>query len=274
MNKVEKCSTTQSGRVVIHKEDNEKRIYNDELDSYKSMGWEVGISDKHRKSLGSAKIGNVPWNKGTKGVMKSNSGTFKKGQPAWNKGLRNVCSAWNKGKTKESDSRVREWSAKLAEAWNNEQRRKNASERMRQSQIGRKLPPDVLERFLSRSYETKKRNKSFNTSRLEESYYKELCETFGVDNVKRQYRDKERYPFRCDFYIVSEDLFIECNFHWTHGGTPFNPDDSKCIAQLDAWKKQAEKSEYFRVAIDTWTHRDVEKLRIARENRLNYKVIY
>ena len=30
----------------------------------------------------------------------------------------------------------------------------------------------------------------------------------------------DRYPFACDFYISSLDLFIECNYHWTHGGKP------------------------------------------------------
>lgn len=46
--------------------------------------------------------------------------------------------------------------------------------------------------------------------------YERLAVTFGPDDVVRQYRDP-RYPFFCDFYVRSLDLFVECNFHWTHG---------------------------------------------------------
>ena len=66
--------------------------------------------------------------------------------------------------------------------------------------------------------------------------YKMLCTKYGTENVKRQYRDKNRYPFRCDFYIEGEDLFIELNLHWTHGGMPFENDNPECIKKLNEWK--------------------------------------
>lgn len=51
--------------------------------------------------------------------------------------------------------------------------------------------------------------------------YTLLCNIFNVDDIIRQYSDN-RYPFCCDFYLKSLDLFIELNFHWTHGGHPFD----------------------------------------------------
>lgn len=62
-------------------------------------------------------------------------------------------------------------------------------------------------------------------------YKSELEDLYGANNVIPQYQD-ERYrnpktgrKFNCDFYIPSEDLFIELNYHWTHGKHPFNIDD-------------------------------------------------
>ena len=37
-------------------------------------------------------------------------------------------------------------------------------------------------------------------------------------------------PFACYFYIPSLDLFIECNYRWTHGGKPYEgTEDDKQI---------------------------------------------
>ena len=69
---------------------------------------------------------------------------------------------------------------------------------------------------LNKQIETKKRAHSFKKSKKEDLYYNYLCNIYGSDDVVRQYSD-DRYPFSCDFYIKSKDLFIECNFHWTHG---------------------------------------------------------
>ena len=275
MNKSEKCSITQKGRVVIHKGDTERRVYRSELDTFFADGWLLGASDKHRKANGDAKRGNTPWNKGTVGVMSPNSGSFKKGNVPWNKGKVGVQVAWNKGKSKYTDPSVYAMSKKLEQSWsNNDARRKNASDVMRERQTGKKLSPEELETFLSKTYETREKNGTFNTSSKEEEYYEMLCSKFGTDDVKRQYRDKCRYPFRCDFYIVSKDLFIECNFHWTHGGRPFDPEDIYCVEKLNDWVEKSKTSKYFSVAIETWTQRDVAKMNVAKKNNLNYLVVY
>ena len=58
-----------------------------------------------------------------------------------------------------------------------------------------------------------KKNNSFNKSKEEEKYYSYLLHLYSSEDIVRQYYDKDRYPFHCDFYIKSEDLFIEVNKH-------------------------------------------------------------
>lgn len=126
---------------------------------------------------------------------------------------------------------------------------------------------------MERCDSTKRSRGTFNTSKPEECMYIDLCEQYGKDNVIRQYHD-ERYPFNCDFYIKSEDLFIELNAHWTHGGRPYDENDVTCQEQLAKWQEKAKTSEFYKTAIDVWTCRDVNKSKVAKENSLNVKVIY
>lgn len=55
-----------------------------------------------------------------------------------------------------------------------------------------------------------------NTSKSEEMSYVLLVERFGANDILRQYKSEE-YPFACDFYIKSRNIYIECNYCWTHG---------------------------------------------------------
>lgn len=64
----------------------------------------------------------------------------------------------------------------------------------------------------SKEFATKKARGTFSTSGPELQFYDYLCTQYGSENVERQYKDK-RYPYACDFYIKSEDLFIELNLH-------------------------------------------------------------
>lgn len=273
MDKKEKCSITQKNRIVIHKENIEKRIYIDELDNYINNGWEKGISDIHRSNNSKKHIGKEPWNKNTKGISKPNSTSFKKGQTPWNKGKKGVQVAWNKGLNKTNDSRVLNWSNKLKEAWNNDDRKKAQSIRVKTALTGTHKTQEAKEKYLYKCYKTKKENNSFNTSNVEEVYYIKLCEQYGKENIIRQYRDN-RYPYRCDFYIKSEDLFIELNAHWTHGGCIFDENSQECLDKLNIWKEKAKTSKFYAEAIITWTIRDVEKYKCALKNNLNYIVIY
>ena len=51
---------------------------------------------------------------------------------------------------------------------------------------------------------------------------------FDRDDIIRQYIDLQKYPFNCDFYIKSKDLFIEYQGHQTHGTKPYDELDPDC----------------------------------------------
>lgn len=124
-----------------------------------------------------------------------------------------------------------------------------------------------------KSYNTKRKNHTFNTSKSEVELKNKLVEMYGEKDILTNYKSS-KYPYRCDFYIVSLDKYIELNAHWTHGGRPYDPNDPWCQQQLKDWQEKAKQSQFYAAAIDTWTRRDVEKLQCAKENNLDYEVIY
>ena len=93
------------------------------------------------------------------------------------------------------------------------------------------------------------------------------------NDVKTQYKSPQ-YPFNCDFYIKSIDTYIECNFHWTHGGRRYNEFDSDCKRKLSEWVEKSNESKYYQNAIYCWTDFDIRKYETALNNSLNYKVYY
>ena len=130
--------------------------------------------------------------------------------------------------------------------------------------------------FQAKAWATKRRNGTFNSSKPEETMYLSLCDVFGKENVFRQYVDKIRYPFHCDFYIPPFDLFIELNASWTHGGHWFDESNPFDLEALRNWieKSSMRGSRYYHSAIQTWTKRDPMKLQYALKNRLNYVVFW
>lgn len=127
--------------------------------------------------------------------------------------------------------------------------------------------------FIDKCNQSKHRNNSFNASKPEEEIRKLLIEIFGEDDVVYQYKES-RYPFECDFYIKSKDLFIECNFHWTHMFHPFNKDNKEDINKLNELEEKAKTSKFYENAVQTWTVRDVNKRNYADKNNLNYIMFY
>lgn len=131
------------------------------------------------------------------------------------------------------------------------------------------------EKYKEKMISTKRRNHSFNKSEKEEFAYRELLKKFREDDIIRQYRSKE-YPFACDFYIKSLDLYIECNFSWVHGKDGdkvlgcFDETNLEHIKLLNKWKEK--KSKYYDNAIHIWTETDVKKLNTFKINKLNYKI--
>lgn len=123
-------------------------------------------------------------------------------------------------------------------------------------------------------YDTMSKNNWFQNSRVEENFYLDLKKIYSEEDIVRQYFDKERYPFRCDFYIKSEDLFIELNRFWHHGPHPFNENNPEDMKLLEEWKEKAKTRKQYKEAIKTWTIRDIKKIQKAKENNLNYQLVY
>ncbi|MBR6908024.1 hypothetical protein IKN40_06120, partial [bacterium] len=111
---------------------------------------------------------------------------------------------------------------------------------------------------------TKLKNNSFNKSKDEDESYLLLKNIFN--NVLRQYKSI-KYPYNCDFYIPKIDLYIECNYHWTHGGHAYEGNEND-LNLINIWKQKNTK--YYDKAIICWSKRDVKKRNIAKENNLNW----
>ena len=126
---------------------------------------------------------------------------------------------------------------------------------------------EFVQKMLEKSYQTKRKNNSFNKSNIEDEIYNILVTKF--ENVKRQYKSVE-YPFMCDFYISELDLYIEFQGTWTHGGKPFDKINDLHKMQLNEWKEKSSKSEFYKNAIKVWTITDPLKRKIAKEHNLNW----
>jgi hypothetical protein len=117
-------------------------------------------------------------------------------------------------------------------------------------------------KLIKKQYETKKKNGTLGGphSKMEEHSYDLIKEKYS--DVIRQYISDE-YPFPCDFYIPSLNIYIECQYYPAHGKHPY---DSNNINDV----KYAEYLKNTRFGSYVWTIRDVKKRNIAKENNLNY----
>ena len=97
-----------------------------------------------------------------------------------------------------------------------------------------------------------------------EKIYKEyLISIFGSDDIFTNYSGDVRYPYHCDFYIKSLDLFIELNLFPTHGPHRYDPNN---IDDIELSKTILDK--------DIWTIKDYNKIQTAIKNKINYITIY
>ena len=107
-----------------------------------------------------------------------------------------------------------------------------------------------------------------------------MVEKFGTEDVVRQYRSK-KYPFACDFYIKSLDLYIECHFSHFHNFRPFDKNNSEHIKELKIFENKAKEINFkgvakrqYNMVINIWTKTDPKKLQTFIGNKLNYKIFY
>ena len=131
--------------------------------------------------------------------------------------------------------------------------------------------------ILSKRNATLRKNNSYNKSKSEEKIYSLLLTKFNKSDIIRQYKS-DLYPFACDFYIKSLDLYIEYNGHWTHGWYhdkrlgSFNKDNLEHQKILNLY--ESKNTKFYKNAIYVWTDLDVRKLETFKENKLNYKIFW
>lgn len=131
--------------------------------------------------------------------------------------------------------------------------------------------PDFINKMKEKEYKTKKMNNSLNSSNPENEIYEILLTKFK--DIIHPYRSKE-YPFNCDFYIPSRNLYIEAHLGWTHNFKPFDKNNVEHIKELELLQEKAKNSDFYKNKIYTWTDLDVRKVNIAKSNKLNWIVFY
>ena len=257
------------------------------------------FTPEHRQKMSDSQKGRIPWNKGLKtntpawnrGIPMSESTkqkrleTIKKnhpnGIPAWNKGLKN-CYSEDVTKRISNTLKTRYASGELISKTLGVKASPEKLKHLRDSHLGKRLPPDKKERSLQKRYNTCKINNTFNSSSCEKKYYNLLIDKFGKTDVVKEYRE-DRYPYKCDFYIKSKALFIELNIYPTHGKHAFNPNDKDDILELERLKNEKQTritskgsiaKSWAAVKIYVWTEYDPLKLKTLIDNKLNFKIYY
>ena len=109
-------------------------------------------------------------------------------------------------------------------------------------------------------------------SKPELSLYEYLSNKFDKNDVFYQYNSDSRYPFNCDFYVKSLDLFIEYNGFYMHGEHWFDKNNPEDVKKANEWFNATNPQSD--AAYEVWTIRDVNKRNIAMQNNLNYVVLW
>lgn len=248
---------TNEGKICINNGTTCKYIDEKEFDTYESQGWSKGSTTKGIKRTDQFK------EKISKASRNMTAASKLKRAASWKVNYNNKSEeekrAINEKRsysmTHRTDEQVFEWKKKLG--------------------FG---DPEKTKARVEKGINTKRKNGSFNVSKPENEAYEYLKNIFDLEDIVRQYKDP-RYPFYCDFYIKSKDLFIECNFHWTHWSHPFDSSNEEDLRALQLIKNKqgvdsnGKKNSFF-VAEDVWTLRDVLKLKTLKLNNLNYLFCY
>ena len=129
----------------------------------------------------------------------------------------------------------------------------------------------LLPKTKQKRYDTMRKNHTFNTSKIEQTIYNELVKLYEEENVIREYKDYKRYPYRCDFYIKTLDLFIEVQGYYTHNTHPYNECNEEDKKKVEEYKEKYGSNSQL---ITIWTIKDVEKRNCAKTNKLNYLEIW
>ena len=95
-------------------------------------------------------------------------------------------------------------------------------------------------------------------------------------DAKFNYKSK-LYPWKCDCYIPSEDLYIELQGHPRHGTIAFDPNDHDHLNLVKHWKDKSKETNHlgkskrlYYTMIEGWTISDPMKRIWAKEHKLNW----
>lgn len=137
------------------------------------------------------------------------------------------------------------------------------------------------DKIRQKCYNTKKKNGTLGGFRSKQEIRCFELLKVKFPDAKHTYYDKQRYPFLCDVYIPSKDLFIEFHFSPYHHYKPF---DKNCIGDLVELSKinntiispyySNTQKDFFKNILNTWTIKDPIKLETFKKNNLNYKIFY
>ena len=257
------------GRVYtfIHKGHTNTKVKTENLQQYLEQGWEIGNWNQDELNKRSGRgvqafcyrmRSNGTWEEYNNNRSAKVANTLKQ---FWS----NVDDDYRSNRESKKKQSVESWSNEFREYVHNKMSSSAKANRA-------KITSEEYHRRSLLSVATRKKNGTFATSSYEKECYELLIARFGKDDVITEYATDSRYPYKCDFYIKSKDLFIELNIHPSHSEHPYddtNPEDVKLLTELhgrgDSWSN---------MIIDVWSKRDVAKAMSAKKYNLNYLAIY
>ena len=142
----------------------------------------------------------------------------------------------------------------------------------------KKLQQEHGHEWTAKAYETFKKNKTYRDSKQENQVFELLKQTFP-DVIHHPVKN-EKYPFICDFYIPSLDMYIEYQGHPCHGFQPFNTKSNSCLIQFSKWLNKAffhknpKARNTYKGWLEDWLLYDRLKRNTAKQNNLNYVELF
>lgn len=129
--------------------------------------------------------------------------------------------------------------------------------------------PEIINKIMT----TKEKN---GWRSQEEKLFEERLGSVGLRKDEHFYTEywDANYPYSCDFYIPSRKLYIELNCFPTHGISWYDKNDKNDVQRLNNLNKLKDKKWIAKTTIKVWGINDVKKRNIARQNKLNYVVLW
>lgn len=120
-----------------------------------------------------------------------------------------------------------------------------------------------------KTYETRKRNNSFNSSSTADDCEKWLRLLGLTIETEKPYPNESN--LHCDLYIKELDLWVEMHYSHYHNHRPF---DSLNEEHVNEAKELLSKSGQYQNIHYQWTNLDVRKKQNAERNKLNWVAFY